>query len=182
MGARRQFSREFKLEAVRLVKERGVSVPQAARDLNVHQNVLRKWVREAAADPQQAFPGKGAMKPEQAEIERLKKEVAKLKSNRPMRPFLTKKKPAANRRWRAGSVSNSELLWQSCLLEHAVGGVPRQDLVVDRERCSAAWRVPDIVIALAVADKHAASLPQQPDQLRREALAHVVRLPRRVRR
>ena len=30
---RRQFSREFKLEAVRLVAERGVSVVQASRDL-----------------------------------------------------------------------------------------------------------------------------------------------------
>ena len=82
MGTRRQFSRELKLEAVRLVKERGVSVSQAARDLDVHENVLRKWVREAAQDPQEAFPGKGVMKPEQAEIERLKKEVAKLKQER----------------------------------------------------------------------------------------------------
>jgi transposase len=79
---RRQFSREFKLEAVRLVKERGVSVAQAARDLDVHENVLRKWMREQAADAQQAFPGKGAMKPEAAEIERLKREVAKLKMER----------------------------------------------------------------------------------------------------
>jgi transposase len=82
MGTRRQFSREFKLEAVRLVKERGVTASQAARDLDVHENVLRKWVREMAADPQQAFPGKGVMKPEQAEIERLKKEVAKLRMER----------------------------------------------------------------------------------------------------
>jgi transposase len=82
MGTRRQFSREFKVEAVKLVKERGVTVPQAARDLDVHENVLRKWVRELTADPQQAFPGQGVMKPEQAEIERLRKEVAKLKMER----------------------------------------------------------------------------------------------------
>ena len=82
MGTRRQFSREFKVEAVKLVKERGVAVVQAARDLDVHENVLRKWVRELAADPQQAFPGQGVMKPEQAEIERLRKEVAKLKMER----------------------------------------------------------------------------------------------------
>ena len=79
MGTRWQFSREFKLEAVRLVKERGVAVAQAARDLDVHENVLRKWIREQAADPQEAFPGKGVMKPEQAELERLRKEVARLK-------------------------------------------------------------------------------------------------------
>lgn len=82
MGTRRQFSREFKLEAVKLVKERGVSVAQAARDLELHQTVLRSWIRELAADPQQAFPGKGVMKPEAAEIERLRKEVAKLKMER----------------------------------------------------------------------------------------------------
>ena len=70
MGTRRHFSREFKLEAVKLVKERGVSAVQAARDLDVHQSVLRKWIRELSVDPKQAFPGEGAMKPEQAEIER----------------------------------------------------------------------------------------------------------------
>ena len=80
--AKRQFSREFKLEAVKLVKERGVSIAQASRDLGVHENVLRKWVRDVAADPVHAFPGQGQMKPEQAEIERLKKEVAKLKMER----------------------------------------------------------------------------------------------------
>ncbi|WP_409333992.1 transposase [Bradyrhizobium sp. ERR14] len=42
---RRKFSREFKIEAVKLVRERGVSVAQAGRDLDVHENVLRKWVR-----------------------------------------------------------------------------------------------------------------------------------------
>ena len=75
---RRSFSREFKVEAVRLVRERGVSVAQAARDLDLHQNMPRNWVREFGADPAQAFPGQGQMKPEQAEIERLRRELAKL--------------------------------------------------------------------------------------------------------
>ncbi len=39
---RRRFGREFKVEAVRLIKDRGVSVAQAARDLDVHENVLRE--------------------------------------------------------------------------------------------------------------------------------------------
>ncbi|WP_187969239.1 IS3 family transposase [Aquibium microcysteis] len=79
---RRKFSREFKLEAVRLVRDRGVAVAQAARDLDLHENVLRKWVRELSTDPQHAFPGHGQMKPEQQEIDRLRKEVAKLKAER----------------------------------------------------------------------------------------------------
>jgi transposase len=79
---RRKFSREFKLEAVKLVRERGVAIAQAARDLDLHENVLRKWVREQAADPQRAFPGHGQMKPEQLEIEKLRREVARLKAER----------------------------------------------------------------------------------------------------
>ncbi len=79
---RRTFSREYKLEAVRLVRDRGVSIAQAARDLGVHENVLRKWVKDRDADPKQAFPGQGQMKPEQAELERLRREVAKLKAER----------------------------------------------------------------------------------------------------
>ena len=79
---RRKFSREFKLEAVRLVKDRGVSVAQAARDLELHENVLGKWIRELGADPLHAFPGHGQMKPEQLEIDRLRREVTKLKAER----------------------------------------------------------------------------------------------------
>jgi len=59
MERRRTFSREFKLEAVKLVTERGVAVAQAAKDLDVHENVLRKWVRELPDEPQEAFPGSG---------------------------------------------------------------------------------------------------------------------------
>ena len=65
-----------------MVRERGVVVAQAARDLDVHENVLRKWVKEFGADPVQAFPGHGQMKPEQVEIVRLRKEIAKLKAER----------------------------------------------------------------------------------------------------
>ena len=70
------------MEAVKLVAERGVSISQAARDLDLGETVLRRWVREQTTDPQQAFPGNGVMKPEQAEIERLRKEVSKLKMER----------------------------------------------------------------------------------------------------
>jgi hypothetical protein len=41
---------------------------RSARDIDVHENVLRKWVKEFGAGPKQAFPGHGQMKPEQLEI------------------------------------------------------------------------------------------------------------------
>lgn len=79
---RRKFTREFKVEAVKLIQERGVTVAQAARALGVHGTVLRRWVREGTADPQQAFLGQGQMKPEQLELERLRREVTTLKAAR----------------------------------------------------------------------------------------------------
>ena len=65
-----------------MIRNRGVAVAQAARDLDLHENVLRKWVREAEADPRSAFPGNGQMKPENQEIERLRRELARMKAER----------------------------------------------------------------------------------------------------
>src|SRR5438105_364198 len=60
---RRKFTREFKLEAVKLVKDRGVSYARAAEDLGVHPTQLRNWVKALANDPEHSFPGQGQMKP-----------------------------------------------------------------------------------------------------------------------
>jgi transposase-like protein len=70
---RRKFTREFKLEAVRLIKERGVSHTQASQDLGVHQSQLRNCVKAQPDDRAHAFPGQGQIKPEQLEIARLKR-------------------------------------------------------------------------------------------------------------
>ena len=79
---RRRFTREFKVEAVQLVTERDVTIAQAAQDLGVSGPVLRRWVKELEADQQQAFPGHGRQKADQAELTRLRREVAKLKAER----------------------------------------------------------------------------------------------------
>ena len=79
---RRKFTREFKLEAVKLVTERGVTATQAAKDLGIGPNVVSRWVREARADELQSFPGRGVMKPDDAEVARLKRELAKVKAER----------------------------------------------------------------------------------------------------
>jgi transposase len=79
---RRVFSREFKLEAVKLVVDRGVSISQAAKDLGIGANVIGRWVREAKADKTQAFPGHGQLKPQDAEIARLKRELARVQMER----------------------------------------------------------------------------------------------------
>ena len=68
---RRKFSREFKVEAVKLVTDRGVAVAQAARDLDVAPSVLRRWMRELTVAPATAFPGNGQQRADLAEISAL---------------------------------------------------------------------------------------------------------------
>jgi transposase len=82
MGQRRNFSKEFKLEAVNLVVLRGVSVAQACRDLDISENVMRRWIREFKSTEGQAFPGHGVQRPNDVELTRLRREVAKLKMER----------------------------------------------------------------------------------------------------
>lgn len=79
---RRKFSDEFKQEAVRLVTTRGVSMAQAARDLGVHVNLLRTWVRTATADAAAAARGGQSRKQEQAELTRLRREITTLRMER----------------------------------------------------------------------------------------------------
>jgi len=68
----RRFTREFKLEALRQLAG-GKSFARLARELELHENVLRRWQREYEKEPGRAFPGKGQGKvwlEREAELER----------------------------------------------------------------------------------------------------------------
>lgn len=79
---RRRFSREFKIEAVRLASQEGVPVSQVARDLGVGATVLRRWRVQYEADREHAFGGPGRMSPRDAELVGLKRELARVKRER----------------------------------------------------------------------------------------------------
>ena len=79
---RRVFAREFKLEAVRLVKETGRPVAQIARELGVGETVLNRWVQQFESDPEQSFPGQGRLKARDAEVEALRRENEILRQER----------------------------------------------------------------------------------------------------
>ena len=70
---RKSYSREFKMEAVRLITEKGYSNAEASRNLGVDYSVLRRWKKQLAADPLNAFPGKGKLKAQDEEMRRLKR-------------------------------------------------------------------------------------------------------------
>lgn len=81
MAVRRKFSAEFKTEAVKLARQSGVSISGVARDLGVHESILRRWIQDASP----------SVKPKQSQIDtdslaqevsRLRKENAQLKMER----------------------------------------------------------------------------------------------------
>ena len=72
---RRQYTREFKMEAVRLLETIGKSASELERELGLGKGNLWRWKKKFAADGEQAFPGHGRLTPEQEEIRRLKREL-----------------------------------------------------------------------------------------------------------
>ena len=71
------YSKEYKLEAVKLAKELG-SATQAAKSLGVSTSAMCKWVNEYQDSGQSAFPGKGHQNPEDEEIRQLRLQVKRL--------------------------------------------------------------------------------------------------------
>jgi transposase len=82
MGTRKQFTPEFKREAVQLVESGSRSASELARELGVRRNQLYKWQREFQARGTGAFPGSGARKERTTEIARLKRELARVTEER----------------------------------------------------------------------------------------------------
>ena len=79
---RKRYSREFKLEAVRLITEKGYSIAEASRNLGVEYSVLRRWKKQLADDPQNAFPDKGQLKASDQELRALQRELERVKEER----------------------------------------------------------------------------------------------------
>jgi transposase len=80
MGKR--FDKEFKIEAVRLALEPGNTQSGIERDLGISQGIISRWKRELRKDGDQAFPGKGRLKPNDDEMQRLKRENERLRRER----------------------------------------------------------------------------------------------------
>jgi transposase len=79
---RRTYDKEFKREAVRLVIEEGRKAAEVERNLGIGRSTVGRWLREMREDPEQAFPGKGYLKPNDEEIRALKRELERVKRER----------------------------------------------------------------------------------------------------
>jgi transposase len=79
---RKHYSKQFKIDAVKLVTEQGYNVSEAARNLGIHHTSLRHWKKQFETDDNHAFPDKGHMIPEKEELYRLRKENKRLRMER----------------------------------------------------------------------------------------------------
>ena len=78
----RRYDKEFKIEAVRMASEPGITAKDVERRLGIGQGVLSRWKRQLKNDGKHAFPGKGHLKPEDEELRRLKRECERLRRER----------------------------------------------------------------------------------------------------
>jgi transposase len=79
---RSTYTAEFKLRAVKMVTDQKLSVAEAARQLDVGENLLREWRKAHLARGDAAFPGHGNPAPADDEVRRLRAENARLRAER----------------------------------------------------------------------------------------------------
>ncbi len=79
---KRRYTREFKLEAVRLYEASGKSMRTIEQELGITPYLLSKWVQQFREQEAAAFPGKGKLPEKDAELQRLRREVEILRQER----------------------------------------------------------------------------------------------------
>lgn len=80
--ARKTYTPEFKLQAVKMILEQKLSVAEVARRLGVSENLLHTWKKAVLENGTSAFPGSGHLTPLEEENRKLKAEVKRLTTER----------------------------------------------------------------------------------------------------
>lgn len=78
----KQYPKEFKLEAVRLVAEQGLSQTQAATNLGITQSLIGRWVRQFKSSGQESFPGNGKLLPSDEKVRNLERDLRRVTQER----------------------------------------------------------------------------------------------------
>ncbi|SCY59726.1 transposase, partial [Alkaliphilus peptidifermentans] len=79
MSNKNKFTEDYKKEIVKLVTELGKKPTDVAKDIGVTPTSIRRWVKQYSLHGEDAFPGKGKLRPADAEQKRLEKENKDLK-------------------------------------------------------------------------------------------------------
>jgi transposase len=81
MGSK-EYDKEFKLEAIRLALEPGNTASKIEKDLGIGQGVICRWKRQFRDEGEQAFPGKGHLRPDDEMVRKLKRDNERLRRER----------------------------------------------------------------------------------------------------
>lgn len=82
MGTRKTYSKEFKINAVRMITEEGSKAAEVARELGISDNLLHLWKSKYLEDQEEPFPGHGKLKSKDEYIRKLERENKRLKDER----------------------------------------------------------------------------------------------------
>ncbi len=77
-----QYTKEYKVEAVRLIVEEGRPIAEVARELGTAQSLLHRWKKKSEKGKIEPFPGKGRLSPEDEELRQLRRENKRLRMER----------------------------------------------------------------------------------------------------
>jgi transposase len=80
--SQKKYSKEFKLETIELARTSGKSDSQLERELGLGRGYLYTWRKQLDQDGQQAFPGKGRLKPDEGYVRQLERELAVVQQER----------------------------------------------------------------------------------------------------
>lgn len=76
----KRFDPEFKKDIVKLYTDGGRTCASLAEEIGIHENTVYKWVQQHNADPEQAFPGSGKLKPDEEEIRKAQRRIKELEN------------------------------------------------------------------------------------------------------
>jgi transposase len=82
MKERKQYTKEFKEGAARLVNEQGRTIADTAKSLGVSPWTMSRWVKAAKSEGADAFRGKGQRTPQEQELFELRQRVKQLEEER----------------------------------------------------------------------------------------------------
>jgi transposase len=78
MSKRKTYSREYKIGAIQMVEQKGMTMREASEALGINEGMLWRWRKEHKDGKIESFPGNGRMSEKDAEIARLRQENRRL--------------------------------------------------------------------------------------------------------
>ncbi|MFN6051529.1 MAG: transposase [Planctomycetia bacterium] len=82
MLKRKTYNREYKIGAIQMVDQKGMTMREVSEALGINEGMLWKWLKEYKEGKLQSFPGNGRMSDKDAEIARLRQENRRLQAER----------------------------------------------------------------------------------------------------